>query len=104
MFDARGAVQSQIRVAVHCEELLEHVEHSRHLREDEHSMTARLQLHEELVEGLQLSAIELDEASIGKLGLLAKCYPRQKVDLWLKLLPQLGFGLFPAVDEMRGRM
>ena len=55
-------------MTVHGEKLLENVEHTRHLCEDEHAMLTGLQLNEKLVEGLEFATVELDETSIGELG------------------------------------
>ena len=52
---AGAAVQTQVDVSVVVEELLQHVQHPRHLGEDEHPVAARLQPPQQRVEGLQLA-------------------------------------------------
>lgn len=51
----RAAVQPQVDVSVVVEELLQHVQHARHLREDEHPVAAGLQSPQQEVHRLQLS-------------------------------------------------
>ena len=64
--DASGAVQPEISVAVITQELLEDVEHARHLREDEAPVTAAAQLPEQRSQRLELAAVVLDETLLRK--------------------------------------
>lgn len=50
-----AAVQTEVDVAVVVEELLQHVQHARHLSEDQDSVASRLQLPQQSVESLKLT-------------------------------------------------
>lgn len=50
-----AAVQTQVDVSVVVEELLQHVQHPRHLSEDQHPMAAGLQLPQQSVERLKFT-------------------------------------------------
>ena len=58
-------VEAAILVAAPPAIILENVEHSAHLREDENARALRLQLYEQFVEQMQLAAV-LDEMLIGR--------------------------------------
>lgn len=51
----RAAVQTQVDVSVVVEELLQHVQHPRHLSEDQHPVAAGLQLPQQSVERLKFT-------------------------------------------------
>ena len=55
LFDARRAVEPDVAVAVVVEERLEHVEHARHLGEEEDAVAVRLEAPQQQVQGLQLA-------------------------------------------------
>ena len=55
-------------MSVVIEERLENVEHPRHLREDEHSVSAPLQLVQQPSQRLQLAAVVLDQPRLRYLG------------------------------------
>lgn len=60
-----AAIQAQVDVAVVVEKLLQHVQHARHLREDEHTVCLRLQLPQQQVQRLKLPCRGAGPASEG---------------------------------------
>lgn len=65
--DLRGAIESNVGVAVVVQEQLQNIEHLGHLCEDQAAMLFTLETREEKVERLQLSAIVLNQSSFGEL-------------------------------------
>lgn len=55
LLHTRAAIQTEVDVSVVVEELLQHVQHARHLSEDQHSVASCLQLTQQSVESLQLT-------------------------------------------------
>ena len=74
LLDGGRAVESQVLVAVVVEEVLEYVEHARHLGEDERAVRVGVQRAQQHVECLQLAAVVLDEALLGKARLHARVH------------------------------
>lgn len=58
LFHAGAAIQAEVDVSVVVEELLQHVQHARHLSEDQHPVAPSLQLPQQSVEGLQLACAQ----------------------------------------------
>lgn len=58
LFHARAAIQAEVDVSVVVEELLQHVQHARHLGEDQHPVTPGLQLPQQSMERLQLTCAQ----------------------------------------------
>lgn len=58
LFHARAAIQAEVDVSVVVEELLQHVQHARHLGEDQHPVAPGLQLPQQSVERLQLTCAQ----------------------------------------------
>lgn len=71
LLDLGGSVEPQVNVTVVVEEGLQHVQHLRHLREDEDAMAAALEFAEQMIQGLKLAAIVLDESGIRELKIKA---------------------------------